>query len=68
MSNYLKHLVSWLRLHKMGYVRQVTVKTYNYDPTYGAASYSEEMEVIDFDELLRAIDEFADSFKEGQPK
>ena len=68
MSSYLKRLVLWLRLHKMSYVRQVTVKTYSYDPTYGPASYAEELEIIDFDELLRAMDDFADSFKEGQPK
>ena len=68
MSDYLKQLVLWLRLHKRGYVRQVTVKTYSYDPTYGPSSYAEEVEIIDFEELLRAIDDFADSFKEEQPK
>ena len=68
MSSYLKRLVLWLQLHKMSYVRQVTVKTYSYDPTYGPASYAEEVEIIDFDELLQAIDDFADSSKEGQPK
>ena len=67
MNSYLKQLVLWLRLHKMSYARQVTVKTYSYDPTYGPSSYAEEVEIIDFDELLRAIDDFADSFKE-EPK
>ncbi len=67
MNDMLKQLVLWLRLSKGNYVRQITVNASRYDPTYGPSSYAEDIDVIDFDALLQAIDDFAEGFKE-QPK
>lgn len=57
-------LVRFLRDNRNSICRTVEVKGGHFDPTFGWQSRMEEIEVIDFDSLLSAMDEFAESFKE----
>ena len=60
----LKALVQHLRDQRHRIVRQATVTSVEYDPTYGPRERDEEIDVVDFDALLNEIDEFAGAFKE----
>lgn len=64
MPEMLKALVEHLRDAKDRIIRTAQVKGVRYDPTFGPQSYSEEVDVVDFDRLLEEIDAFADTFKE----
>lgn len=59
----LKALVAHLRENKQNVVKTVDFRGEVYDPTYGWQSRMMEIETVDFDALLREIDEFADTFK-----
>ena len=60
----MKRLVNFLRDQKYKFVRNQDVLVEVYDPTYGLQEpRSETIEVLDFDALLDAIDEFTEGFK-----
>ena len=60
----LLELVAHLREHKSEITRYVEVLQENWDPTYGLQDpRSTTVEVIDFDALLGAIDDFARTFR-----
>lgn len=60
----LKALVAALREQRP--TRTVSVVQRDYDPTFGARETTRDIEVVDFDALMDAIDEFSASFKEPQ--
>lgn len=64
MIKTLKALVQHLRDQQHRIVRQATVSSVMFDPTYGPQERNEEIDVVDFDRLLDEIDEFAAFFKE----
>jgi len=61
----LKQLVVYLRERRYDLVTNVRIedRSGEYDQTYGYPVMA-EFETVDFDRLLEAIDEFADTFKE----
>lgn len=63
MIETLKSLVQHLRDRRHRIVRQATVTSIEYDPTYGPRERNEEIDVVDFDALLDEIDEFAATFQ-----
>ena len=63
--NWLKSLVKELEVRRYDIIKTHEFLKENWDPTYGQQDpTTETVEVVDFDELLRVIDEFADTFKE----
>lgn len=46
--------------------RTISVVERRYDPTYGPEDYERELTVIEFDDLLRAIDDFGRQLRERQ--
>ena len=64
MKEVLQSLVAFLRSRKDEIVTDRKVLVEVYDPTYGLQDPSTEtIEVVDFDRLCAAIDEFARTFK-----
>jgi hypothetical protein len=59
----MKGLVEFLRGRKQTLVRTVEFQVQGYDPTYGPRTENMSIEVIDFDALLAAIDEFSEGFR-----
>jgi hypothetical protein len=59
----MKGLVEFLRGRKQTLVRTIEFSAREYDPTYGLCTRSISVEVIDFDALLAAIDEFSEGFR-----
>lgn len=64
MVKMLKALLEHLRQNRDALVRDVDVRVETYDPTYGLQDDSRTIEVIDFDQLLNAMDDFAATFKQ----
>jgi hypothetical protein len=58
-----KDLVKFLRGRKPTLVKYIEVSGVAHDPTYGNHSCLVSVEVIDFDALLAAIDEFSEGFR-----
>lgn len=65
MSETLKALVQHLRRNKKNIVETVRFSAKDHDPTYGLVTRSFSIEVVDFDNLLDEIDNFAKTFKEN---
>lgn len=63
MIETIKALVQHLRDQRRRIVRQATVTSIEYDPSYGPRERNEEIDVVDFDALLDEIDEFAATFQ-----
>ena len=63
MKAVLQALVRHLRDNQSRIVRDVDVVVEVYDPTFGLSTKTETLSVIDFDNLLYQIDEFAETFK-----
>jgi hypothetical protein len=61
----LKGLTEYLRKERAHIVKTVAVQVEYHDPTYGAQMTTDYIETVDFDALLRAIDEFTEELKEG---
>lgn len=62
---FLTQLVYFLVDRRSQIVKEREVLVEVYDPTYGLQDpRSETIEIIDFDALLWAIDEFSSTFKE----
>ena len=60
----LSALVHYLQEHRSGITRHVDVLQENYDPTYGLQDpRATTIEVIEFDALLSAMDDFARTFR-----
>lgn len=64
MRDFIRGLVEHLKDNRSQIVRSVDVKGVDYDPTYGPRSTTEQIETVDFDALLNAIDDFAETFKD----
>ena len=65
----IKALIKYLKDHKHEIVVERQLLEEVYDPTYGLQEpRAVPIEVVDFNALLRAIDEFSDSFKEDDLK
>ena len=64
-TQMLKALADFLRNNKEHIVRTHAVLTEDWNPTYGLGDpRSVDIEVVDFDALCLAIDEFSTMFKE----
>ena len=64
-TQMLKALADFLRNNKERIVRTHAVLTEDWSPTYGLGDpRSVDIEVVDFDALCLAIDEFSAMFKE----
>ena len=64
-TQMLKTLSDFLRNNKERIVRTHAVLTEDWNPTYGLGDpRSVDIEVVDFDALCLAIDEFSTMFKE----
>lgn len=62
--NAIKALALHLLENRSSIVREVTVVTEHWSPTFGGSSSSETIDVIDFDSLIREIDEFSMVFRD----
>jgi hypothetical protein len=62
MKELVKQVTEFLR-NRRDIVKTVAVQVEYFDPTYGAKLNTEHIEVIDFNALLNAIDEFAEEFR-----
>lgn len=61
----LTALARLIREHREYITRKVTVLEENYSPTYGPGEpHATEIEVIDIDRLLEAIDELGEELRE----
>lgn len=68
MRETLEEFVKFLQERKDRIVQQRDVLVARWDPTYGAQDPgTETIEVVDFDELCAAIDEFAGTFPREGP-
>ena len=68
VSKLIQELVDFLRGRRREIVRDVKVKGQVYDPTYGNQSCTQDIEVVDFDSLLKEMDNFAESFVKAKPE
>ncbi|HNM80821.1 MAG TPA: hypothetical protein PKL28_07190 [Rhodocyclaceae bacterium] len=60
----IKALAAFLRANKDAYVTRLDVLVDVYDPTYGQLDPRAEcVELIQFEDLCRAIDDFSEEFK-----
>ena len=61
----MKQLIEYLRKAKGRIVTKQEVLVEVYDPTYGLQDpRSREIEIVDFDALLDAVDRFSTEFKD----
>lgn len=60
--NLLKELVTYLAEHKNEVVTNRGFLAEGWSPTYGESSSVEYVDIIEFDSLLAAIDEFSKRF------
>lgn len=61
-ANLFRGLVEHLRDSSNSFLRPLTVKRVNFDPTYGDSESEETIDAIDFECLLAEIDKFAETF------
>ena len=62
MKATLLSLLEHLRDRRFDIVRRASITYEVHDPTYGSRMCSDDIEVVDFDALLDAIDDFARGF------
>lgn len=62
MKTLLNALVTHLRENRWAIVRDVDVVRHIHDQTYGLQVSTETISVVEFDSLLCAIDDFAETF------
>ena len=60
----IKKLVEFLRGRREEIVVSFQFEVREFDPSYGPQTVTKRIEVIDFDALLREMDEFSETFKE----
>lgn len=65
MKEVFKKLAQHLRMRRNSITRTVTVDASYHDPTFGLQERTEDIEVVDFEALCQAIDEFAAEFDGG---
>jgi hypothetical protein len=61
----LKKLTQHLRSNKHKFIRTIEMCYTEYDPTYGShigIMYHKDVDIVDFDALLDAIDAFSEEF------
>lgn len=68
MKKMLKALVKHLQENRWDIVRDVDVIAQVYDPTYGLSTKTETLSLVDFDQLLIQIDNFAETFNHDQDR
>lgn len=62
MRTMLKALVKHLQENRQSIVKDVDVVVQVYDPTFGLSTGTETIPIVDFDNLLIEIDNFAETF------
>jgi len=62
MKKMLQALVKHLQDNRWNIVRDVDVVAEVYDPTFGLSTKTETLSIVDFDQLLIQIDNFAETF------
>jgi hypothetical protein len=64
MKNIFREFGAFLRDKRAQITTRAKVQVVRYDPTYGAQVSEDEIEVIDFEALCSAIDEFGEMLRE----
>jgi hypothetical protein len=66
MIQILKALVTHLYEKRSSIVREVTVKSEDWNPTYGSSDTNITIEIVDFNQLLLEIDIFTETFERSE--